>query len=98
MSDDISFQTWICPKCSDDHRQGGQCSPKNDKPFSPSPDDRSYLAVKYRELERRLAFSESMIKRALKSWGDYRPKPQSSAAKIIEEMEAFIADLERGAE
>lgn len=34
------------------------------KAFSPSPDDRSYIAVKYRELETRLAWAESMLERA----------------------------------
>lgn len=50
----IEFQTWICPKCSDDHRMDGPCSPPNTKPFSPSPDDNSYIAVKFRELESEL--------------------------------------------
>lgn len=28
MSDDISFQTWICPACHDDHAQSMGCYKK----------------------------------------------------------------------
>ena len=28
MSDDISFQTWICPTCFDDHNQNDGCRKK----------------------------------------------------------------------
>lgn len=55
MSDDISFQTWICPSCHGDHPQGNLCTPEDDRPFTPSQDDRSYIADQYRALQAQLA-------------------------------------------
>lgn len=50
MSDEISFQTWICPKCFDDHRMDGPCVEQINKGlFMPHPEDCSYIAEKYRD-------------------------------------------------
>lgn len=63
MSDgEINYQCWVCPKCSDDHLMDGPCSPPNTKPFSPSPDDNSYIAVKFRELESELSRYKEAVK------------------------------------
>jgi hypothetical protein len=50
----VNFQTWICPKCYDDHRMDGPCSPMGVDKFSPHPDDSSYLAIEFRKLESRV--------------------------------------------
>lgn len=70
----INYQCWICPECGDDHLKGRSCSPKSDKPFSPSLDDHSYIAEKYRELEAKLALAEELLERAkevLRYYGNY---------------------------
>lgn len=46
----IDFQTWICPKCHDDHFQSAECSPISEsKMFMPSEQDHSHIANEYRE-------------------------------------------------
>lgn len=50
MSDDIDFQTWICPKCFDDHFMNAECTPFEQKEFMPHESDHSMIAEKYREL------------------------------------------------
>lgn len=53
MSDDISFQTWICPQCHYDHAQGGACAGLDPKEFTAAPEDKSYIAEQYRKLSAR---------------------------------------------
>jgi len=50
MEPEINVQCWICPKCHDDHAQAAPCTPKSNKSFMPSPDDKSYIAEQYRNL------------------------------------------------
>jgi hypothetical protein len=44
----MEAQCWICPKCHDDHRAEGPCSPKSTQEFAPRLDDGSYIAEQYR--------------------------------------------------
>jgi hypothetical protein len=46
----LEFQTWICPKCYDDHSQNSECSPLENTDFMPHESDHSHIADKYREL------------------------------------------------
>lgn len=48
---ELEFQTWICPKCHDDHFMGKSCIPKDDSPFMPHESDKSHIAEKYRDLK-----------------------------------------------
>lgn len=68
MSDDISFQTWICPKCYDVHLRNGECSPLGADKFSPAPSDHSYIANEFRKLEaeiERLKAENAKMRKAL---------------------------------
>jgi hypothetical protein len=58
----LETQCWICPKCHDDHAQGGPCTPGSDAPFMPSPDDTSYIAEQYRALAARVARLEAALR------------------------------------
>lgn len=62
---EISAQCWICPDCHEDHAQSALCSPKRDAPFMPAPDDRSYIAIKYREQSKRIFALEAALKMVL---------------------------------
>lgn len=87
MSDGISFQTWICPTCHDDHKQGGACTPVYDAKFSPAKDDRSYIAEKYRELESEVARLRGLVERM---------KPYLLGQDHDDRWLALLADLEKG--
>jgi len=60
FDDTFTFQTRICPKCHDDHKQGDPCvmsfTPEH---FSPAAEDQSYIATQYRRLESRIAELEA---------------------------------------
>ena len=88
----IDFQTWICPKCSDDHPRHGECSPKNDKPFSPSPDDRSHIANEFRKIEARCAWQAEMLERAKSLLLN-----DNLRRHVVKDFgEAWLTDLEKG--
>ena len=44
----MEAQTWICPKCHDDHQMGKPCTPESGM-FMPANSDQSYIADQYRK-------------------------------------------------
>lgn len=85
----MNFQTWICPKCYDDHRKDGPCSPMGVDKFAPHPDDNSYIAVEFRKLESEVARLRGLLERAKELFehrGGYDP---------AEYIPAWLADLEK---
>jgi hypothetical protein len=56
----MNIQCWICPKCHDDHRQDGACSPPSGE-FLPAPDDRSYIAEAYRNVMAELTVARKCV-------------------------------------
>lgn len=71
-SDSIQVQCWICPKCHDDHRQDGPCTPRRNVPFMPAPEDQSYIAQEYRKVMTALNLAAGYIS-ATPGWTDRHP-------------------------
>lgn len=61
MTDYINFQTWICPKCYDDHSIFADCTPVEIGVFMPSETDKSFIAEKYREQNAKIKELEAKL-------------------------------------
>jgi hypothetical protein len=57
--------------------------------------ERGSLAKVIRDLAAEREKLLSLCKRALKSWGDYRPAQNSNGYKVIKEMEAIVRESEQ---
>jgi tryptophanyl-tRNA synthetase len=71
----LDFQTWICPKCFDDHRMDGECSPiEVNKMFMPSENDHSHIANEYRRMSILLETAQKEIEQLNKKIEKIREK------------------------
>jgi hypothetical protein len=90
MSDDISFQTWICPKCYDDHSMRAECKPLGVDKFSPSLDDNSFIAQEFRKLEAELRDARQLIEADNAALKKLEAKCKFQA-EMLERAEQFLA-------
>lgn len=90
----MNFQTWICPKCYDDHRRDGPCSPMGVDKFAPHPCDNSHIAVQYRSLESEVERLSGLLEMAAAIFDD-RLCNYEHGAKCDDEYQAWLADLEK---
>lgn len=94
MSEKLEFQTWICPKCFDDHSIFSDCTPVEIGVFMPSDADKSFIAEKYREQNAKIKELEAKLSIAVEALQRYA---NGQALKVKpEKIHLYIDDICHG--
>ena len=96
MTEEINFQTWICPTCFDDHPMIGPCVPSTKTGlFMPHPQDHSKIADEYRDRVAEIQLLKRKLQIAVDALNSIIPEHYTG--KYIRQLdrESFIENAEK---